>query len=131
MSCLSDSTRDRVIKYVPSPNGRYKAVVLKRPGGVTTRPNRSVRVLASNERIAERGSPLSVQIPYYGCLNLTERDCADIARIDVRWISDDSLVISVDSRAQVTAESRDLGGGARLTRGVPDGVRLVVRTRYD
>ncbi len=118
------------LKYSASPNGEYKAVVLKQAGGITTRTSWFLEVLRTSEEIGGRASPLVIQTPYY-TYGLTTNDLASITRIDIQWISDDSLVASIDSRAKITVGMRDFGGGTRLRQGVPDSVRLVVKKRSD
>ncbi len=128
---IPSSNRDRVVKYAASPGGKYKAMVIERPGATTIRPSWHLEVLRSYEQIGQRVSAVSVQTPYPGCEPpLTDHDCANITRIDIQWISNDSLVVSIDSHAQLLAGRRDFGGGTRLSGGVPDDVRLVVKTRY-
>jgi hypothetical protein len=118
------------LKYIASPRGTYKAVLLERPGGTITRPSWFLKVLRIREEIDDRLSPLAIQTPY-SYWRFTDDDSANMARIEVQWISDDSLVASIDSRAVILAGTRDFGGGIRLSRGVPDSVRLIVNTRYD
>ena len=122
------SGEDDPIKYLASPDGSYKAVIYKGGSGVTTRPRYYLRVLRSTERIDDRVSPFTLQTPYYGGA-LTPADYANIARIDIQWASNDSLIASIDPRAEIMPIIRDLGCGVRLRNGVPDGVRLVLKTR--
>lgn len=121
--------RDRVLNYAASPLGDYSAIVLERPGGVTVRPSTYLVVLRRTERLEDRVSPLVIKTPYYS-YDLTASDLASVGRIDVQWITDDSMVAWIDSRAEVVAGRGDWGGGALLNHGVPDGVRVLVKTRY-
>ena len=125
-TALTPLPQDRVLQYVPSPHGDYNAIVLKRPGGVTVRPSRYLVVLRRNERVGDRDSPLTIKTPYYSS-DLTTADLASVTRIDIQWITDDSIVAWIDSRSQITIGP---GDGALLDHGLPDGVKLVVKARY-
>lgn len=117
---LAPKCDDHVVKYLASPTGEYRALLIKSRCRVTTRPAYHLEVLRSDERSGSRVSPLSVQPPYYAGQGFTYRDYPEIARIGLAWLHD-TLETSVDSRANVR----------RWTVGVPDGVTLGVKTRYE
>ena len=115
-SCLEGNWDDHPISYLASPDGKFKALVMERKGPVTTRTFWYLKVLRSAEQIDDGVGSLAIRTPYY----VTPADARNIARIDIQWASNDSLIASIDRRAEILT-----GAG----RGVPDGVRLVVRTR--
>ena len=126
-SCLDVTGRDRPVKYRASPDGKYKAIILQGKGFVTVRPRWYLQILRGGEPIDNRVSPLAIRLPYY----VTAADARSIARIDIQWVSNDCLIASIDSRAEILMGGGDFGNGLRIGTGVPDSVRLVVRTRYE
>jgi hypothetical protein len=130
-ACASLTAGYHPIRYRASPGAHYKAVILKGGGGPVTRTTWLLEVLRNTEDVDYRNSTVAIQVPYYPRSSWTKEDFANVARIDIEWISKDSLVVSIDSRAKIEMAAPDFGDGMRLTRAVPDGVRVVLKMRYE
>jgi hypothetical protein len=120
-ACASWTAPYHPIKYRASWGAHYKAVILEGGGGPTTRTTWLLKVLRNAEDVDARIAAIAIRVPYYPPRSWSKEDLANVARIEIDWTSKDSLLVSIDSRAEIEM---------RLTRCVPDSVRVVLKLRH-
>jgi len=78
-----------VVAEIPSPKGDKRAVVFQRDCGATTRMSTQVSILSRGQSLRDEGNAFIAD------------DTGNVLAIDVRWASNDELMIYYPARARV------------------------------
>lgn len=93
-----------VLQTVPSPSGKYNAVIARMRCGVTTPFNYSLHIVEPDEHdFVSRVSILSIKDtnPWLDTSVVEVARHQEITRVDLLWTSSETLEVSLDPRATV------------------------------
>ena len=88
---------NEIVRRTPSPNGRREVVLFQRNCGATTDFATNLSVVRTGSDIGARGN-LFIADSYDGRAAL---DTGFVIRLSVQWLSNDSVLVRYDPRAQV------------------------------
>src|ERR1041385_8380674 len=91
-----------VIRRMPSPDGRFEAVLFQRNCGATTNFATNLSITRSGSTISNAPGNLLVADSDHGRAPL---DSGYVVRVTVRWVTPDSVIVHYDSRAHVYKQS--------------------------
>jgi hypothetical protein len=90
--------KNEIVAEIPSPKGDKRAVVFQRDCGATTGFSTQVSILSRGIRLRDEGGNAFVADDDHGAVPLTS---GNVMAIDVRWASNDELMIDYPARARV------------------------------
>lgn len=95
-SCGESGCRNSVTSRVAAPDGRHQAIIFERDCGATTAASAQVAVVKTNGQLPD--SP--------GNAFISE----DNPKVEVSWLSADSLLITYEGAARVSRQQQRVGG---------------------
>ena len=95
-----------VYREVPSPGGRFRAVVFERDCGATTGFNRQVAIVPANVSAPDSATTIFVVDKPD---TVTSAPDSVVLAVNPSWLNDDHLIIAHDGRARVLRQVSQLG----------------------
>lgn len=102
---IAGDCENELLNEVRSPNGKLKAVIFQRDCGATTRVSTQVSILPNGERLSNEGGNIFVADTDHG---KAPSGAGGGPSVEVRWVSENELLIRYDSRARVFHSEQSL-----------------------
>ena len=97
----------RIVRRLPSPDGRLEAVIYERDCGASTDFGTNLSVVRTGAQVGSKAGNLFVADSDHGRAPL---DSGNVIQLSVHWIGSDSLVVRYDRRARVFQQQPGTNG---------------------